>query len=363
MRILFYSADRVWSARARIFAVAARHLRERGHQVTYVCGADTPVETHLDVTAFEVVPIDAGGTWQVAALRLRSVLADRLAEVIFVHTEREQLAAASAGKLTEGASIVRRIGHGDAATLERPGPMTKRLAANSLIFVSDDEMRQAPAALVDSIPSAVVPLGIHVSAVEATRPVARAAIGAASTAQLIACLGEPENRLRAATALRVVALLAPRHPELRLLMIGAGAADEDLRMHAAALRLNKVASFSGARDDDLAVIRAADLGWVAADGDAAALALLDLMAARVPLLMERDAVAEQYVTDRISGVLLPSGDPPAAAAAVARLLAHDEHRLAMADAAHARVTRDFPLDAMITGFEQVALAFGERSRR
>ena len=105
----------------------------------------------------------------------------------------------------------------------------------------------------------------------------------------------------------------------------------------------------------------ADLGWGAASGDAAIWATLDLLALRVPVLVERDSVAAPYVANNITGLLLAPGDAPAAAAAIARILAHEDDREAMGDAAYARVAREFSDAEMVDAFERAAQAAADRS--
>ncbi len=174
-------------------------------------------------------------------------------------------------------------------------------------------------------------------------PVSRASLKAGGTTRLIVAMCDARTgRGLVANVLRTVALLAPRHPELRLALIGVGSDDEDIRIHAAALGITKVVTQLGERDDELAVLRAADVGWVIATGDTAAFASLDLMALRVPVLAERTALSHRYIADGITGILLPAADPPATAAAIASFLGHDAQRVAMGNAGRARVTREFP---------------------
>ena len=132
-------------------------------------------------------------------------------------------------------------------------------------------------------------------------------------------------------------------------------------MHAAALGLTRTVTYLGERDDHLGVLRSADLGWVVASGDDAAFAMLDFMALRVPVIAERGAQAQRYLSDGIAGILLPPGDIPANAATLAAFLAHDDQRVAMGNAGRIRVARDFPASAMIDGYEQAATIARERS--
>ena len=73
----------------------------RGYQCTYLCRADSSVEDRLMSSAgrlpgVELTPMPLGGPWMNESLRLRQVLLEHYVEVVFVHTEREQLVASLA---------------------------------------------------------------------------------------------------------------------------------------------------------------------------------------------------------------------------------------------------------------------------
>ena len=95
-------------------------------------------------------------------------------------------------------------------------------------------------------------------------------------------------------------------------------------MHIAAVDLLPRVSLLGERDDVASLIAAADLGWVACEGDEAAFAMLDMMALGVPVVTAEDAIARRYVADGISGLVVPWGDAALAAGMVAGLLASPE---------------------------------------
>jgi glycosyltransferase involved in cell wall biosynthesis len=158
-------------------------------------------------------------------------------------------------------------------------------------------------------------------------------------------------------------MLAPRHPRLRLLIIGEGAYDDDLRMQAAALDGLRLVHFLGERADQLEVMRGARLGWVVADSDTAAYGVLDFMSLGVPVLAGQRSIADGYLLNEITGVLLPPDDAFAAAAVAAELLTNDTRRTTMGAAARARAVREFPESAMIDGFERAAAAATSRRRR
>jgi glycosyltransferase involved in cell wall biosynthesis len=179
----------------------------------------------------------------------------------------------------------------------------------------------------------------------------------------IVCVYDPTSRGRAATAIRTISMLAPRHPNLRLMIVGAGSDDEDLRMQAAALRVLHLVSFLGERDDMINLMRDAHLGWVVADADTGVYGILDLMALGIPAVASEGGVAQRYIANGISGALYPPDDSATTAATVAGMLLSEDTREAMGKAARTRVTREFPESEMIEGFDRAANTARTRGRR
>lgn len=327
-----------------------------------VCTSDCAVEERFSRDGSEVVVLPPDGTVAGDAWRLRSVLQERFVEVVFVHSEREQLAVASAMRLAERGAVFRRVPEGEVFSLNRTGRMAGRVASTGLLFSSNVERDHAKNDLAAFALGAVVaPTGVELNKYDGVTPVQPQSIGAPPRSRLIACVYDPTARSRLTTVLRTMAILAPRHPELHLAIVGSGSDHEDLRMHAAALGIGNVVTHLGEREDHLAVLASAEVGWVAADHDDAALGFLDLMALRIPIVAERSPLAERYVADGIVGCLIPPGDPSETAAAVAAFLARDEQRTTMGNAGRSRVLREFTERPMVDGFEQAVRTAGDRT--
>lgn len=361
MRVLFYHGTPDWTGSARAFATMARAMVERGYQVTYACPADSPAERRASYAGFEVIPVEPGGSVLGDAYRLKNLLIGKFVEVICVHTEREQLVCAIATRLAERGAIVRRLPGGEPLRPSNRLRGAMRLAASGYLYASAGELAAAPP-MPRAIGSWVVPLGVDLEAYDEVRPTPRPALGAGGATRLAVCVYAPSARARVGTVLRTVALLSARHPDLRLALLGRGSEDEGLRMHAAALGITGIVSHLGERDDALSVMRAADVGWVIADGDDAAFAALDFMAMRVPVLAERGSIAQRLVADNITGLLLPHGDAPAAAAALAAFLHYDEQRAAMGSAGRQRVAREYGVAPMGEALQRAVDAARDRSR-
>jgi glycosyltransferase involved in cell wall biosynthesis len=359
VRLLFLHTGNAWAGTARAFAAATRGLAARGHQSALACVAGSVIEARATQERVDVIPLPASSSGARDAWRLRGVLQERTPDAVFVQSEREQLLASSAIRLSGASRVIRRIAAGAAFQEGRASRIASRMASATALFNTEQERRNAAAAGL-AAPSAVAPLGIEVAAYDDVRPASRESIGAPSQSRLVVCVFEPSARARMSVVLRTMAQLAPRHPELRLAVVGPGSNDENLRMHAAALGITNVVSFLGEREDEHAVLASADVGWVAANCDAAAYAYMDLMALRIPLIAEREPLAQQYVADGITGVLIPPSDAPETAALVAMFLAKGDQRAAMGNAARTRVAREFPESAMIEGFERAIASAGAR---
>jgi hypothetical protein len=361
MRVLFYYSSPEWTGSARVFAETGRALQERGYQVVFVCASESSVAQNVATLGIEVDSLEAEASPFREGAELRQVMLDRFAEVVFVHTEREHLTASLAVRLAGRGAVLRRTPAGARLDASVTSRVASRLAATGYVFTTEAE-RQVAAALPAALPSVVAEVGVDVRQYDEVRPVAPQTAGMRPADLLLVCVYDAAGRARAATALRTVALLAPRHPELHLALVGAGSDAEDLRMHAAALGINRVVSHLGERDDQLAVLRAAHVGWVVADHDTGAYGALDLMALRKPVLVEEGSVAQRYVADGITGLHLPPGDATATAAMLAGLLSREPEREAMGQAGRARAARDFGAEPAADAIERAVASARDRTR-
>jgi len=376
VHILFLHCAKEFSGTTRAFAVAARGLAARGHTVRILVEPDSSAEQSVtrmatvaskiagqdleakqEIAPFEVVQYRCDGGWLGAAWRLRHSFRRWDADVVFVTTEQEHLIASFACWLGRRGSIVKRSPAGTA--LGRAGGFAAWLTKTTYLFADDKSVAASKLPRRAGQPT-VAKLGV-----DTTRYPERANGATPEPAEglgirYIICVYDPNSRGRAATAIRTVSMLSPRHPYLRLMIFGAGSDSEDLRMQAAALGVLDLVSFLGERDDHLLLMRDADLGWVVAEGDTAAYGILDLMALGVPVIAPEGSIAEEYVANLITGTLIPPDDPATTAAAVVTLLTNEEQRQAIGAAGRARVTREFPEQAMVEGFEKAANAASGR---
>ncbi len=361
MRVLFYNSEATWSGTSRIAIQAARGLAARGHHITFAACSGGQVEWAAQGASLETTPLDSGASAVGGALDLRKVLADKFIEVAVVSSERDQLIVGSALRFAERGAVLRRVPSFTRLHVQRGGRLALKLAAAGAVVSTDREL-QTVTPRGWAIHPMVAPLGLESASYDTLQPATRAEIGAVSHGPIIACAYDPSGRYRFGAVLRTLSLLAPRHRPIHLAVFGPGANDDELRLHTAALGVSSLVTFLDDARDPAPVMRAATAGWVVSSGDAAALACLDFMAMRVPVIADRNPLTQHYIADGITGLLLSTEEPSQTASAVAAFLTNDEKRAAMGNAGRARVQREFTEGSMIDGFERAVNAAGDRDK-
>lgn len=145
-------------------------------------------------------------------------------------------------------------------------------------------------------------------------------------------------------AVQALRLLRPRWPSLRLVVLGDGplAADLAAWVH----DLDGAALLTGHRDDVMRVLDAADVLLHPSEQDAFPTALLEAMAAGVPVLASAVGGIGEIIVDGGTGVLLPAPvAPQGLAVQLERLLADPELRRRLGDAGRARFAEHFSATA------------------
>ena len=147
-------------------------------------------------------------------------------------------------------------------------------------------------------------------------------------------------------ALEAVAALRERFPGLRLLILGAGPSEDEIR--ALAAPLGDAAILAGFRSDVMDVLDATDILVHPSSADAFPTALLEAMAAGVPVVASRVGGIPEIVEDGKHGLLVAA--PPSAAdvaGALEALLLDPGRRRTLASAARARFEEQFTVEAWI----------------
>jgi glycosyltransferase involved in cell wall biosynthesis len=187
---------------------------------------------------------------------------------------------------------------------------------------------------------------IHNGVAGAARPGAgrevRRSLGIHADALVVAMLSVLREEKGHDLGIRAVVRARERFPGAHLLVVGDGPTRSDLEAlaapHAGAV------TFTGHRDDVMAVLDAADVLLHPSRIDAFPGALLEAMAAGVPVVATAVGGIPDIVQDGVTGVLVPQPEPGALEQALEPLLADSALRRAYAEQGRRRFTARFSVE-------------------
>jgi glycosyltransferase involved in cell wall biosynthesis len=188
------------------------------------------------------------------------------------------------------------------------------------------------------------------------RAATRAQLGVASDAELIVCIARMAERKGIPDLIDAFALLAAERPASELVFLGSGPHRPRFQEQTERLGLASRVHFAGQRDDVPDVLAASDVLALTSSREGVPRAIMEAMAARVPVVATDVVGTRAIVVDGKTGLLVPFGAPSAVARAIARILDDGELRRQLTDEAHTE---------LVSGWHQrmVVERMAERYRR
>jgi len=307
--------------------------------------------------------------------RAAAQLADRLvaldAQVLHAHMHRAEVVGVAAADLvaqrtgrrpfvvsTVHSSRFRSIE--DREHLERITPRIDRLVA-----VSDAIVAKLVAEGRDTAPISRVYNGVDLERFdEASGGAAvRRELGIPDDAPVVAVVGRLEPEKGHPTLIEAWPIIHHHLPSAHLLVVGEGSERDRLEglAHAHLRGGSCCASvhFLGRREDVPQILGAANVVAMPSYREAQGLAILEALAANRPVVASNVGGIPEMIHDGENGLLVPSHDPTALAAAITRLLKDPSLAARLAAAGHDLVHERFCLDFMLRDLEAIyALAAG-----
>lgn len=344
----------------RLLAGTVRHLdRARFEvEVAYLLPWKDAFVEEIEAAGVAVHCLGATRAGRVAWLpRLRRLVRDR--EIDLVHTHMPLPASAARLALPRTTFV-----HTEHNMWDRYRPATRLVnrvtyRRNASVIAVSDGVAASVRALV---PVEVVVHGIDVANIRrdaAARSRARRALGLGEEGPVVGTVGNLTAKKDHASLLTATRRLADEHPGLRVVVVGSGPLEGELRARAAALGLADTVLFAGMRHDVFDLLAAFDVFTLSSRFEGLPIALLEAMATGVPPVATRVGGIPEVVTDGVDGTLVPPGDPEALATAIGKLLADPAGRAEMGLRATERATA-FDLSAAVRRIEDVYQAALER---
>ena len=290
--------------------------------------------------------------------RIRRLIGDRGAGVVQVHGVQNPQAALAA-RAEGGVGVSWQL-------LDTRAPMALRRATMPLVSRLSDSMTTWGEALADSHPGArrlgarriTVYPPVRESAFspdQQARARARAELGVEADQVLVAAVGVRNPQKGHEWFVRAAALLAPRFPQARFLVIGAPSPSHSDHMaevvgeaERAGLLAGDVLGFvdPGARVAELT--QAIDVLAMSSvpRSEGMPTVILEAMTNATPAVATDVGATGELIEDGVSGLVVGAQDPEAMADAIGGLLADPARREAMGSAARERASRRFGLERL-----------------
>lgn len=165
--------------------------------------------------------------------------------------------------------------------------------------------------------------------------------------------------------LRAAAGVADRFPQARFLVVGGSDFDlkyrQTLEELAATLDVNGRVIFTGERHDVTALLREIDLFVLPSLSEGSSNALLEAMAAGIPVVATNVGGNPEIVQDGRTGVLVPARDPVALSQAIIRVLECPELARQLGRAGYERAAKHFSIESAVRCTEDLYTSLLDRT--
>ncbi len=209
----------------------------------------------------------------------------------------------------------------------------------------------------------VIRNGIAV-APDATRRLgpAHRALGLADGDRVVGWVGRLVPAKLPGDFLEAVALAAGRVPRLRALVVGDGPLRLEAERRARELGLAERVVFAGLRTDVAELLGGMEILVFSSEREGLSIAMLEGMAAGVPIVATRVGGTPELVEDGRSGLLVPPHAPAELAAAIVRVLDDRSLAASLAGGARATIAARFSFEAMASAYEELYASARTRRR-
>ena len=181
----------------------------------------------------------------------------------------------------------------------------------------------------------------------------RHSLGVRSGALLLGAVGRLSPEKDYANLLAAMAKVQKHVPTARLFIVGDGELRERLEIQAQSLGLSDVVTFTGIRDDVPEILAALDIFVLSSRREGLPLAVLEAMAAGLPVVATVVGGVPEVVVDGVTGFLVPPLNPVALAEALLSLLQDPARCKAMGRAGYKRVKQCFSMEQMTRQIESL----------
>lgn len=196
----------------------------------------------------------------------------------------------------------------------------------------------------------LVPGGTDIEPFRSAMPVALESIGLPEDARVLLWVGRLDPVKGLDLLIDAVPLVCKADPRAHLVLVGDGPLRATLERQIASRNLGSRVHLLGARNDVPALLRAADVFVFPSRTEGLPNALLEAMAAGLPIVTTDVPGCRDLVEHGSTGLLVPFGDATSLASAILRVVTDSELADGLGASAAACATQNWSLDGMKRGY-------------
>ena len=358
-RQIFYLVDSLNIGGTETQAVElARRMDPKKYDVTLAClRKQGPLLEKLNGSAVNVVEfhpkggIDSPrGLYQLA--RMVAYLRRGHFDVVHAHDLWSNMIGVVAGKLAEVPVIVtsqRDLSHADWYQGRRKKWLRKAQNASSVVLTNAHMIREGLLSR-EGLASAKVRViynGVDLDRFQSLPSMRARLFPGLEREKLVVLVGNMHTDVKGQpTLMAAAAELVRRFPQVRFVLVGDGEKRQDFEALAKATGVNANFMFLGRRNDVAQILAACDIGVLPSAAEGMPNAVLEYMAAGLPVVATAVGGNLEVVAHGVSGLLVPPQDAPALAQALSRLLADDVLALELARNGRELVEQKFSFERL-----------------
>lgn len=182
---------------------------------------------------------------------------------------------------------------------------------------------------------------------------------------ILESLGIPKNAKVVGTVARLTEAKAPQDfisaakivnnhdPSVHFLWVGSGPLESDAEKMVNLLGLDSVFHFSGYRTDIPSILKSMDCFVLSSHWEGFSIAVLEAMAAGLPIVSTRVMGAAEAVIENETGILIDIGDIELMANSIILILEQSELAIKFGNSARMRAEAEFPYSKMLASIERL----------
>lgn len=225
---------------------------------------------------------------------------------------------------------------------------------NSIVAVSDEVKEEMIRLGIDGKRISFIFNGVSVDGYETQNRVAiRQSFAIADNELVVGCVASLTEEKAHADLIRAFAILHSKHPNSRLVLVGDGPERANLVSLSEDLGVSDSVYFTGQRQDVKSLYVAFDLFALVSYAEGLPMAMLEAMAASLPIVVSAVGAIPQVVTSMKNGILITPGDIDTIANAFIKLLQEPALRESLGRNARNELVANYSVSRMTSDYQQL----------